>query len=85
MKTYGRPALIRRIRNSLTAIPDGYVTVPLIELGTPVNQAKAQLAEVGLDSTSPDVDFPDYATGTDPVTGSVVAEGSTVALTIGDG
>lgn len=81
----GAGRLIRTMRDSLAPVPRGHVAVPMVEHGTPVGRASGVLAEAGLEPTSPDVDFPHHATGTRPAAGAIVAEGSTVSLTIGDG
>lgn len=76
---------VTAVRDSVTRVPDGYTTVPAIAYGTSMEDAKRQLAEAGLSAQSPDVDFPHYATGSQPEPGTVVADGTTVELTIGDG
>lgn len=76
---------VRALRDSLTPVPRGYVAVPLIDYGVSVDDATASLEAVGLKAASPSVDFPHYATGSQPAAGAVVARGGTVALTIGDG
>lgn len=76
---------VRAIRGSLRPVPRGYVAVPLIDYGVSVEDAEGALADAGLEVSSPSVDFPHYATGTEPAAGAVVARGSTVALTVGDG
>lgn len=73
------------LRGSLRAIPPGYTSVPLIDYGTSVEAAQERLGSVGLDGRSPEVNFPHYATGTEPEAGTVVEIGSRVTVTIGDG
>ncbi len=78
-------AQARKILDSLTVVPKGWVTVPLVEYGEEVADVKRRLADAGLVAHSPDVDYPHYATGTEPGPGSVVEVGSMVEITIGDG
>jgi hypothetical protein len=78
-------AMVERIRDSVTHLPAGLTTVPLVEYGMSVDKAKEQLADAGLVGWSPDVNFPHYATGTNPSPGTVVEVGTEVQLTIGDG
>jgi hypothetical protein len=78
-------AFVAAVRDSLTRLPAGLTTVPFFDYGTAVDDAQQQLSTVGLEGRSPEVDWPHYATGTEPVAGSVVPEGSTVDLRIGDG
>ena len=73
------------LRRSLTALPDGLVTVPAVRYGVSDAAAVRQLAAAGLAATTPDVDFPHYVTGTLPPAGSVVEEGAGVELQVGDG
>ena len=81
----GAEAFADAVLQSVRAVPDGWTTVPYFRYGTSVDDARAVLAETGLEAAVPEVDFPHYATGTEPPAGSVVAEGSTVGVTIGDG
>jgi hypothetical protein len=86
--TYRGPrpaAFVRWLMRSLTMLPDGSTTVPVVEYGESVDDAKARLEQAGLVGKSPDVNFPHYATGTTPAAGHVVPVGSTVELSIGDG
>ena len=76
---------VTAVRDSVTRVPDGYTTVPAIAYGSSVAGAKRTLDEAGLSGWSPDVDFPHYATGSRPEAGTVVALGTTVELTVGDG
>jgi hypothetical protein len=78
-------AFVEGVRDSAARLPNGWTTVPFIQLGTSVEEALDRLAGAGLRGESPDVDFPHYATGTVPSAGSVVAVGETVEVTIGDG
>jgi hypothetical protein len=78
-------AFVLRTRNSLTSLPSGFTTVPFIEYGTSVEDAKEELAAAGLTGESPDANFPHYATGTVPTAGSVVGIGDVVEIKIGDG
>ena len=59
--------------------------MPLIDYGVSVAKAKEQLSRAGLVGSSPEANFPHYATGTNPPAGTVVEVGEEVALTIGDG
>ena len=77
--------LVAGVRNSLTRLPAGWTSVPAEHYGESVEHAVRQLEAASLRGTSPDVDWPHYVTGTRPVAGTVVAEGDTVELTIGDG
>jgi hypothetical protein len=81
----GAEAFADAVLQSVRAVPDGWTTVPYLRYGTSVDDVRAVLAETGLEAAIPEVDFPHYATGTEPPAGSVVAEGSTVGVTIGDG
>jgi hypothetical protein len=78
-------AFVEGVRDSLTTLDEGWTTVPFVELGRSREDALAMLADAGLEGWAPDVSFPHYATGTVPSAGSVVAVGSEVELTIGDG
>lgn len=78
-------AAVRHIFESVTRLPSGQTTVPLIHFGTSVEEAKQELSDAGLEGQSPDVDFPHYATGTNPPVGAVVDQGDVVEITIGDG
>jgi hypothetical protein len=78
-------APLAEFRESLRILPVGYTTVPFVEYGVSVDHAQQLLAASGLRSESPDVDFPHYATGTEPPAGTVVALDDVVMLTIGDG
>jgi hypothetical protein len=60
-------------------------TVPEIEFGTSVDKAKRILERAGLVGHSEDVDWPHYATGTNPPAGTTVHVGDTIEITIGDG
>ena len=80
-----RGAPLAEFRESLRILPVGYTTVPFVEYGVSVDHAQQLLAASGLRSESPDVDFPHYATGTEPPAGTVVAFDDVVMLTIGDG
>lgn len=85
-KGRGAPtALLAAFRESLAILPTGYTTVPFVEYGMSVDEAQQVVAAVGLESESPDVNFPHYATGTEPPAGTVVAIDEVVLLTIGDG
>jgi hypothetical protein len=77
--------LVDRVLGSLTRLPSGQTTVPLVEYGTEVADAHELLRRAGLVGESPDVDFPHYITGTKPTAGTVVEVGQTVEMTIGDG
>jgi len=77
--------LPRRIVDTLTLLPDGWVTVPPIELGTPVARAERTLERSGLAARLPQVDWPHYATSTVPPAGTPVPVGSTVEVLPGDG
>lgn len=82
----GDPArTMQAIRDSLRVLPANYTTVPFIAYGTSVEVAERRLADAGLVGVAPEVDFPHYFTGTEPVAGSVVPSGGEVAITIGDG
>jgi hypothetical protein len=70
---------------SATTVPAGWLTVPAISYGAGDGEGVRILEEAGLVGVTPDVDWPHYVIGTDPPTGSVVAEGSEVALVPGDG
>jgi hypothetical protein len=70
---------------SATPVPEGWVTVPAISYGASDGEGVRILEDAGLVGVPPDVDWPHYVVGTDPATGSVVAEGSEVALVPGDG
>lgn len=73
------------LRGSLRAVPDGLVTVPALPYGVSDAAAIRRLTAAGLTAPEPDVDFPHYVTGTLPPAGSLVPEGSSVELQIGDG
>lgn len=73
------------LRRSLTALPAGLVTVPAVRCGVSDAAAIRQLTAAGLVAAVPDVDFPHYVTGTLPPAGSVVQEGASVELQVGDG
>ncbi|WP_122817755.1 PASTA domain-containing protein [Nocardioides pantholopis] len=74
-----------RVAGSLRRLPEGYTAVPFVEYGASVRAATRTLSRAGLVATSPDVDFPHYAIGTDPAAGTVVGVGEQVAVRIGDG
>lgn len=76
---------IERMLESVTRLPAGQTTVPAVGFGRDVTDALRILERAGLEGRSPDPDWPHYATGTEPAAGSVVATGSTVMLTVGDG
>ena len=78
-------AFVDGVFRSVTRLPSGQTTVPLIDYGTSVVEAEKQLIEAGLVGHAPDVNFPHYATGTNPPAGTVVEVGQLVELTIGDG
>ena len=78
-------AFVDGVLRSVTRLPSGQTTVPLIDYGTSVVEAEKQLIGAGLVGQAPDVNFPHYATGTNPPAGSVVEVGQVVELTIGDG
>ena len=71
--------------NSQVTARSGTVRVPAITVGTSVDDALKQLSDAGLEGCTPQVDYPHYATGTDPAAGSTVSLGSRVTLQIGDG
>jgi hypothetical protein len=71
--------------DSATTVPDGWTTVPAVEYGASDAAAVEVLTDAGLVGVPPDVDWPHYVVGTEPSLGSVVAEGSEVALVPGDG
>lgn len=71
--------------DSQVTAKDGTVSVPVITYGTSVDDALELLSEAGLEGCTPRVDYPHYATGTDPAAGSMVSLGSRVTLEIGDG
>lgn len=73
------------IRHSIQVIPQGYASVPFIELGTSDAEAAAMLEQSGLEAGLPEVDWPHYVISTEPDAGSVVPVGSTVRLIPGDG
>ncbi|GAA1478725.1 hypothetical protein GCM10009623_31710 [Nocardioides aestuarii] len=70
---------------SATAVPQGWVTVPAISYGASDGESVRILEGAGLVGVPPDVDGPHYVVGTDPAVGSLVVEGSEVALVPGDG
>lgn len=76
---------VRAVRDSVRLLPDGYTTVPAIPYGTPVGRAKTTLTAAGLSGQASRVPFPHSVVGTLPEAGTVVKEGTSVALTIGDG
>jgi len=78
-------AFVDGVLRSVTQLPSGQTTVPLIDYGTSVAEAEKQLFEAGLVGHAPEVNFPHYATGTIPPAGTVVEVGQVVELTIGDG
>jgi hypothetical protein len=78
-------AFVRAVRGSATRLPTGWTTVPVFAYGTSVVEAEELLERAGLVGEAPDIDYPHYATGTDPVPGSAVPDGATVAIEIGDG
>lgn len=86
--TYRGPHARRELEallGSATTVPEGWVTVPAISYGAGDGEGVRILEDAGLVGVPPDVDWPHYVVGTDPATGSVVAEGSEVALLPGDG
>ena len=78
-------AFVEGLLESVTRLPAGLTTVPPVGFGRDVPDALRILERAGLEGRSPDPDWPHYATGTEPAVGSVVASGSTVWLTVGDG
>ena len=80
-----RPGLLAAVRASVTDLPDGWVVVPRFDSDISDDDAVARLARAGLHATAPDVDWPHYVTGTDPVAGTPVPPGTDVDLEIGDG
>ncbi len=76
---------VRAVRDSVRGVPEGYATVPAIAYGTSVERAQTRLAAAGLSGRAPKVPFPHYVIGTLPAAGTVVRQGTSVALTIGDG
>lgn len=78
-------AFVERLRDSVTRLRSGSTTVPVVVYGSSVTDAMTQLSRAGLVVSSPDVNFPHYVTGTRPAAGTVVEEGATVELTVGDG
>lgn len=78
-------AFVSRMMRSLTVLPPGLTTVPVIPYGSEVADAMDLLGTAGLRGRSPQVDFPHYATGTRPQAGMLARAGDTVLLTIGDG
>ncbi|GAA4716674.1 PASTA domain-containing protein [Nocardioides conyzicola] len=76
---------VERMMRSLTALPAGSTTVPVVPLGTSDDDAVALLEEAGLVGEAPDVDFPHYVTGTRPAAGLVVPARSSIELEVGDG
>jgi hypothetical protein len=76
---------VRAVRDSVRPVPDGYTTVPAIAYGTSVQQAKSRLSAAGLSGRARKVPFPHAVIGTLPEAGAVVKQGTSVALTIGDG
>lgn len=86
--TYHGPGAGREVlalANSATVLPEGFTTVPAIDLGRGTGGARRLLARAGLVGVAPDVEFPHYVVSTRPRAGSPVAEGSRVALRVGDG
>jgi hypothetical protein len=71
--------------DSASTAPDGWTTVPAVEYGADDDAAVEVLAEAGLVGVPPDVEWPHYVIGTEPAVGSLIAEGSEVALVPGDG
>lgn len=80
----GRSA-VEAVRDSVTLLPDGMSTVPFVEYGTSFEDTKQLLSRAELSIVEPDVNFPYYVTATEPPAGSVVEEGTEVAVVIGDG
>ena len=78
-------ATVRRIFESVTRLPAGQTTVPLIPYGIPVSGAERLLTDAGLVARAPDVNFPHYAIGTEPPEGTVAPVGTVVDITVGDG
>ncbi|WP_156390859.1 MULTISPECIES: hypothetical protein [unclassified Nocardioides] len=78
-------AFVRRMMRSLTVLPPGLTTVPVIPYGAEVTDAMDLLGTAGLRGRSPQVDFPHYVTGTRPQAGLLARDGDAVRLTIGDG
>lgn len=80
----GRQTILA-IRDSIQILPEGYASVPFIQVGTSDADAAKVLQEAGLDAEPPEVDWPHYVIATEPSAGSVVPVGSTVQLIPGDG
>lgn len=76
---------LEALLDSTTTVAQGWVTVPAITYGASDGEGVRILEDTGLVGVPPDVDWPHYVVGTEPATGSVVAEGSEVALLPGDG
>lgn len=76
---------LEALHASATTVPDGWVAVPPISYGASDEDGVRLLEAAGLVGVRPEVDWPHYVVGTEPAAGSVVAEGSEVALVPGDG
>jgi hypothetical protein len=72
--------LAQSMLDSLRTLPSGFTTVPWIEPGTPRDVAIASLSGSGFGAPGGNAGSLAPVDGTDPAAGSVVKEGSTVAL-----
>jgi len=66
-------------------LPDDRTTVPYVPFGASDAEIVRLLEAAGLVAQVPDVDWPHYVTGVDPVAGTELPVGAEVEILIGDG
>lgn len=83
--TQGNRAPVQSIVETVMLLPDGYTTVPPIIKGMDTEDAVDVLTKAGFQADAPTPSPAYYFWDTTPAAGAVVAEGSTVAVHVGDG
>lgn len=75
-------AFVTALHDSVTAVPDGWTTVPFVQSGFPTTAARAttRLERAGLEVARSDDGSPRSVLGTRPRAGTPVPDGSTVVL-----